>query len=285
VTTPMGNCFTFQSMEIIEKKGRLVSSQAGVDQGFIVIVNISQDEYFYQMYSYSAGIRILVHDPRDWPLIDSLGMAISPGTETFLSVSETRVKRMPPPYGNNTCIDVTDPNFRNPLKYFDEYTKSACIENCLVDFLISSCQCIPHTTIIKNSSVPICSFASYNDCVRKMEYLYKTSNEYLMKCNCRDPCTKTSYQVTRSEAYFPSERRTEELSAIYGYPDDFSAFMRQNYLVLTMYISEMNYNVYEESAAYSIGDFQSDVGGNLGLCLGASFLSLAELIEYFIFVI
>ncbi|ELU09628.1 hypothetical protein CAPTEDRAFT_190803 [Capitella teleta] len=234
ISTPMGNCFTFQSMEFIQKKGRLVASQSGVEQGLSITVNISQDEYFYQKYSYSAGIRVM---------------------------------RMPPPYGDNTCIDIDNSNIRSHLKYFDEYTKSGCIEECNIDFLISSCQCVPHMTNIKN--------------------VFKTNREYLNKCKCHDPCIKTSYQVTKSEASYPSEKRIKDISTQYGIVNlsNLSTTMRKDRLALTLYISEMNYNLYKESSAYSIGDFQSDVGGNLGLCLGASFLSLAELMEYFIFVI
>ncbi|ELU07294.1 hypothetical protein CAPTEDRAFT_195930 [Capitella teleta] len=261
--TSMGYCYTLNSAELIEKKGRLSTSQIGVKQGFSFYVNVGQENYFYQD-GYSAGIRLLVHDPYEFPLVEASGIAIGPGMETFLSVSETKIKKMPPPYGGSTCVDTNDVNFKNPLKYFNEYSQSRCTQDCFMDYVVRECECVVFGVEINRT--------------------YLTNSTHLKQCGCQSTCSKSVFHVTKSEAYYPSERKSEELMNLLPFaPDDLeqaSRYFRQNYLLVNLFMSELSYSLYEEEAAYSLGDFQSDVGGNLGLCLGASFLSIAELLEF-----
>ncbi|ELT89070.1 hypothetical protein CAPTEDRAFT_200009 [Capitella teleta] len=276
--TAMGYCYTFNSADLIKENGRLKTSQIGVKQGFSFYVDVGQENYFYQSRN-SAGIRLLVHDPYDWPLVEASGIAISPGTETFLSISESQVKRMPPPYEGSTCVDTNDVNFKNPLKYFDEYSQSRCTQDCFMDYVVRECECVVLGVEINN-----CTFTQHVTCVKKAEREYLTNSSHLNQCRCRSTCFRSHFHVTKSEAYYPSDRTLQEFIA---YEPEFalkekSGYFRKNYMFVNLFMSELSYALYEENAAYSLGDFQSDVGGNLGLCLGASFLSVAELTEFFL---
>ncbi|ELU07295.1 hypothetical protein CAPTEDRAFT_195931 [Capitella teleta] len=263
--TALGYCFTFNSGERINEKGGLKTAQTGVQQGFTFMINVSQENYFHQK-GYSAGLRLLVHDPYDWPSVEASGIAISPGTETFLSVKTSKTKKMPPPYGGNTCMDTNDVNFHNPLKYSDKYSQSRCKQDCYIDFMLKQCECV------------------FFDFEIKKEYL--TNSTHLKQCACRPQCFRNAFEVTKSEAYFPSDKTSVDLKSTPGVmppsfneSDDPTNYLRRNYLALNLFMSELSYTLYEEEAAYTANDFQADFGGNMGLCLGASFMSLAELAE------
>ena len=36
-------------------------------------------------------LKVLIHDPYTWPMIEELGFAVSPGTEAFVSAHEVKV--------------------------------------------------------------------------------------------------------------------------------------------------------------------------------------------------
>ncbi|ELU00320.1 hypothetical protein CAPTEDRAFT_217704 [Capitella teleta] len=247
IITTMGHCYTFNSAEVVKQRGQLKTRQPGANHGFQVYVNISQDDYFSQTGE-SAGIK---------------------------------VKKMPPPFGANTCFDIAGADFKNPLLHFHEYSKSRCVQECYMKYTITKCGCIEHNLEMENSTLPDCNYSQYITCIEEAQAEYIAKVDPVTACNCEDTCVKISHKITKSEATFPSKRKSADYVSVF--PDvareSIADYARENFLVINLFIGELSYTLYEEEAAYSAGDFQSDVGGNLGLCLGASFLSLAELAE------
>jgi hypothetical protein len=56
-------------------------------------------------------------------------------------------------------------------------------------------------------------------------------------------------------------------------------FVRDNIAVVKIYFTDMKIKHTDQSAAYSWSAFFSDLGGSLGLLLGASVLSLIEVLD------
>lgn len=56
-------------------------------------------------------------------------------------------------------------------------------------------------------------------------------------------------------------------------------FVKKNFALVNIYYDEIKYTVMEESPAMEIIDLIANVGGTLGLFLGVSFLSFAEIAE------
>ena len=44
----------------------------------------TQDREYFKSFSLGKGIRVALHPFRTWPDLDSAGMSISPGFETFV---------------------------------------------------------------------------------------------------------------------------------------------------------------------------------------------------------
>lgn len=57
--TSMGYCFTFNSYEFAQRNERLMATRTGKSSGLSMVINIQQDEYYFQ-HGISAGIRVWV---------------------------------------------------------------------------------------------------------------------------------------------------------------------------------------------------------------------------------
>ncbi|ELU06887.1 hypothetical protein CAPTEDRAFT_218320 [Capitella teleta] len=244
VLTGMGFCYTLNAREFIAKNGGVKVSRSGIQYGFSVAINVNQDEYFVQSGD-SAGVQVLVHDPNEYPLVESHGMVLSPGVEAYLAISKTQIKRLPPPYGfNNSCVDTASPDFVNPLKYFEPYSMSACSQNCYLAFIVDvkGCGCVP--------------------------YNLAAGGEREKECDCRDACERNLFSVTKSESSYPSERKRELLSRKLNVTD--SAMFKRNYLRMNVFVPDLSYLLFEEVPSYTLGDFQAIGIGETHVKLGLS---------------
>jgi hypothetical protein len=108
---------------------------------------------------------------------------------------------------------------------------------------------------------------------------YLASVEPLRKCNCMDTCSHSKFEVTKSDAYYPSDRMSRQYSATLNTSAESASkyfrcsklamrallinilliqVIRRNFLMLNLYMSELSYRIYRETPGYSLGDFQCE---------------------------
>ncbi|XP_062577906.1 degenerin mec-10-like [Saccostrea cucullata] len=123
------------------------------------------------------------------------------------------------------------------------------------------------------------------------EFIYFRIDEHYIDCECASPCRQTLYQSTISGRMWPKESflekellntRCEQFN--YSYCDKYmdeknSASFKDNFLKLVIYYEDMNYEDISEEPSYDGFRFLSDLGGAMGLFLGASLLSFLELVQ------
>ena len=51
---------------------------------------------------------------------------------------------LPAPYGNSNCVEADKSNFKFNLKYFKYYSKAACSQECLTNYVFEECGCRGH---------------------------------------------------------------------------------------------------------------------------------------------
>ena len=59
-------------------------------------------------------------------------------------------------------------------------------------------------------------------------------------------------------------------------------FCRHNFLTVSIYYKELTYQVVTQQKAFEFLSLLSEIGGFLGLLLGASLLTMCELIDYLV---
>ncbi|KAH3710079.1 hypothetical protein DPMN_069545 [Dreissena polymorpha] len=145
----------------------------------------------------------------------------------------------------------------------------------------------------KNDENPMCdvnSNASVYDCIHEdYECILRTLDEFTNStpsgCKCNNPCREELYTPDVTLISWPNEKYLPILLQIIRKktPWDIEEFdrntIRDNLLLVRIYLKTLSYEVVKESYAYEIANFLSDIGGQLGLWAGFSVLSILELVE------
>ncbi|XP_074652905.1 acid-sensing ion channel 2-like [Tubulanus polymorphus] len=234
VLTSYGRCYTFNSRKYVQRNGKpLEVTTSGSDQGLWVRINVQQYENAISSGA-SAGIKVLVHDQNEVPLVREFGFAVQPGVEALAALSSQRLNFLPAPYEGGHCKNMSDPNVKNPLKYFPTYSHSSCQREC------------------------------------RLVALFKT-------CNCSLYVNDSKYQVQVTTAMVPSNLAAELLRNVINQS---TTSMRENFLEMRVYYKQLVYDHIRQQPEYSWQQLIADVGGQLGFCIGASILSLYEIVEF-----
>ena len=102
---------------------------------------------------------------------------------------------------------------------------------------------------------------------------------------CPQQCHVTTYDVSSSAATWPaiSSYKLDELSSYYVLEDNLSLpakqeLVRRDALCVEVFLQTMDVIIYETIPKYDWASFLARVGGVLGLCIGASLVSVIEVL-------
>ena len=260
VFTNLGVCYTFNS----GKLGPRLSKGTGQRQGLQLMVNVNQSDY---TTPFDAGVKIAIHPQSEPPLPDDQGIGVPTGRNAFISIKERNIKDQT----GRDCKAEDDLSDFNFLKgEYPSYSESACLVDCIQTSMADNCECIgarsyhnPDTAYY--SQLPNCTLKEI--CCIVNELLSPSD------CNCPAACSSTLYETTVSYSYFPAEYISQTITSIYGIPPSFFPI---NFLEVTVYFETLNIETQTTSSAYSFVALLSDIGGQLGLFLGVSIISIME---------
>ncbi|KAF9411727.1 hypothetical protein HW555_009556 [Spodoptera exigua] len=165
------------------------------------------------------------------------------------------------------------------LKYFNIYTASNCMIECLSNITYQLCGCVnfymPHS-----SSNRICT--QYDDnCVQNARetMLHRESSQEDYVCHCLPSCNSVDYDAEILKTDFNLQKLIGTIDKIYKLPDK-NELESYNYSKLEIYFKKPRFLSMRRSELFGIIDFLANCGGLLGLFLGFSFLSLMEIIYF-----
>lgn len=273
VLTSMGLCHTFNSGK--DGQNVLKVNEAGADSGLSLILNVQQYEYF-GIQAISAGLKIRVHRQNTLPIVGRLGFSVGPGTSVFAGIRKKRVINLPKPYESN-CYDGK----MDAITDHTTYTISSCLSLCEARSLIKECGCRNMEMSGLNGTRP-CKTKKELTCLLKAQANFQTLKKN--QCDCPVPCGAISYEPYLSYAAFPSEGYLSRYfkageNNTYWTSEKIKQtqqWLRQNFLELRVYFQDLNYQVIEETPAYELASLLGEIGGQVGLCVGASLLTVLE---------
>ncbi|XP_077984806.1 acid-sensing ion channel 4-A-like [Glandiceps talaboti] len=239
--TDFGVCYTYNGLIGTSPEDAVKVKMSGSRHGFSMFLYLDQSEYSAGEHL-GAGFKILLHHPGEVPLITDYGIAISPGTETFLSTSLVVEKNQQAPYITD-CKELE-------LQYYSRYSKSNCIMERITDEVASTCNC---TEL----------------------YMEGSSNKAFDPCPVA--CDIAYYDTYPSYAKYPGSHILDYVQSKYNLS---SQSVSENSAYVHIYFRELSYMYIEQVPAYDGMSFLGDFGGQMGLCLGASLLSAFECIEF-----
>ena len=194
VLTDHGLCYTFSP-----NSSKMAVSVPGIDSGLQLMLNIEQYEYMNGPHD-SAGVKVLLHDPRQTPLVASLGQSVSTGFSTFAGINLLMIEYQSPPYGD--CGS-------KQLNHTDFYTAEECFLDCMTTTVTQKCGCRDiHMGKNGHAAIGSCNLEQYFRCMKDAKDDFFEKFEY--QCECPVSCKVTMYDSVFSEGYL-SEHAVDSL--------------------------------------------------------------------------
>uniref|UniRef100_G3TRH0 Acid sensing ion channel subunit 1 n=1 Tax=Loxodonta africana TaxID=9785 RepID=G3TRH0_LOXAF len=265
VFTRYGKCYTFNSGR--DGRPRLKTMKGGTGNGLEIMLDIQQDEYL--------------------PVWGETGMSFSSGATWALLGSivepeaELRSFSLPP------SISVSRPYLSSTLTYLwlsllgsvtlqgNQPSFSityACLFPGDTRYLVENCNC---RMVHMPGDAPYCTPEQYKECADPaLDFLVEKDQEY---CVCEMPCNLTRYGKELSMVKIPSKASAKYLAKKFNKSEQ---YIGENILVLDIFFEVLNYETIEQKKAYEIAGLLGDIGGQMGLFIGASILTVLELFDY-----
>ena len=261
VFTNLGICYTFNSGLV---KPPVQSKGTGQRQGLLLVVNVDQTDYATPT---DAGVKIAIHNQSEPPLPDDQGIGIPTGRNAFISIKEQN-NRDQTGRDCKSSEDLSDLNFVRGE--YTTYSESACLVDCIHTSIADNCECIGARSFYSPDSA---RYSQLPNCT--LEEICCIVNELISpsECDCPAACSSISYETTVSYSYFPAEYISQTYASITGIPAN---LFPTNLLQVSVYFETLNVETQTTSSAYSFVALLSDIGGQLGLFLGVSVISIME---------
>ncbi|XP_069113935.1 FMRFamide-activated amiloride-sensitive sodium channel-like [Argopecten irradians] len=293
-----GNCYTLKTEE-------LVTTVPGSPYGLSLILDLETYEYVSPSSS-GNGMKLVIHEPGSYPFVEEHGVNVGPG-RTSIGLNRIEIQRLTPPDGNceynNNYVD----------RYGMEYSKMACEQICQIGLTEDICGCLPTISSIDPSNIISNSrFCGEDENDFLCEVVVREAQmEGRVYCSCTNPCMENVYTKTISSHSWPRQEylihqiiplicedteRAQKVINITGYtcddfvlrddlPEEAVRPFEDNFVKLEVYFEDVNYEHIEEVDAYDVYQYLSDIGGATGLFVGASVLSLVEVVQIIVEVI
>ncbi|XP_046360058.2 uncharacterized protein LOC124137693 [Haliotis rufescens] len=182
-----GVCFSF-NLQNTSNPERLSVMDAGAENGLSLTLNVEQYEYMPGPHD-AAGVKILIHDHKQFPKVQELGIALPTGTHSFVGMQLISIHNLPKPHGE--CQHPT-------LKYFPHYSIETCQVECAMVQLAEKCGCrlfyMPET----EEDIPLCTLGDYYSCYKPFAVEIRESVQ--QNCHCPVPCNYALFDSTVSYA-------------------------------------------------------------------------------------
>eukprot|EP00794_Sanderia_malayensis_P014950 gene14950-16492_t len=227
------------------------------------------------------GLQLQIHGTNTFPnqmLMNPI--PLTPGYQVQVVIKKKVYKRLPAPFPSK-CSNIT------PVKQFvsGKYTTSNCKISCFIQRMYDYCGGILHAfkVLVPKNEYP--NTEKYKDedtlvaCVTK---LYTTHG--FVNCDCPMTCEEEIFesQVTLTPWQKSSiiKRIHPQIARQLSMPKDDVNLetWRESIVLLSVFYEEFTTQYVTEQELYSMSSLASDIGGLLGLCIGASVISICELI-------
>ncbi|KAJ8715043.1 hypothetical protein PYW08_005024 [Mythimna loreyi] len=279
----------------------------GIKTGLTFLLKAKHIDLDYLCRGPVQGFRILLHNPAELPRPSQQYFRSPLAQEVVVAV---KPNLMTTSYGlkpyEPTRRQCYFPSERY-LQYFKVYTQTNCQMECLSNFTYARCGCVhfgmpygPNMTVcnagkrkcIKDAQMELVTIDIKAGLDRHDDVNNATSNgttttaddddtfdealEVSTKCQCLPACTSLDYEAETSQADYDWDAlfRAYRLS-------NFSEELKDlSYARVMVFFKDAQFITNRRSELYGQTDFLANCGGLLGLFMGFSILSVAEIIYF-----
>uniref|UniRef100_A0A0N5B8A6 SET domain-containing protein n=1 Tax=Strongyloides papillosus TaxID=174720 RepID=A0A0N5B8A6_STREA len=267
VDPAFGNCYTFNYNQ--NKSKIFYSSRAGPSYGLRMMLYVNSSDYLPT--TEATGVRIAIHDQSVWPFPDTFGYSAPTGAISSFGLSLRKFRRLGPPYGDCVEANGTLPNdyiFKN-----NAYEPEGCYRSCYQTRIIQKCNCGDPRYPVSNNRTKYCDILDVTErqCLLHEGIKFTKDND----CKCRHPCQQNVWTTTYSAAKWPSG--SFKVGSCNKSLEDCINHYSTHAAMVEIYYEQMSYEKLQESESYLFVNLISDIGGQAGLWLGASVITICEI--------
>ena len=272
----MGLCYSFNP------DGTLFQDRPGSLFGLQLALFVNSSEYGGGRGRVGVYVSVHPHDELPFPDFDSIGL--SPGFSNIIRLEKTTMIRQGSPYPSN-CTKGGDANLVFPGKYSVKNCEMSCIESepvtkCRMPyFWINRIVFLNHSKSMTSNFV---NESAGKKCFEKNNISSRANTFLHTKCNCQSPCHEITYEKLLSFLRLPDDKFLSQFAAEWLQVKDSNIFglnvLRDSLLEVFVYFGEMSERVITEKPEWTITKVLSDIGGQMGIWLGASIFSLVEIL-------
>ncbi|CAP30945.2 Protein CBR-ASIC-2 [Caenorhabditis briggsae] len=250
----------------------------------------NQNQWNYRLFANHklAGARVAVNSRGNEPGLDSNGIDAGVGYESAVSVTLTQHVRAKRPYGK--CVS-REPDTSDYYKNFT-YTLETCFNGCKQRDTVAKCNCANPRLKLGPADTACQPIKADLDCLQGLKGNQTNSDpniDLLVECSCNPPCDESTYTPTVSLAQFPSTSYYVATSSSAGVGSCYSSnsnfankaacqkWYNNNGMILQVFLETLSYELYTETAGYTVSNVINDLGGQAGLWLGLSVISVVEM--------
>ena len=252
VMTNLGLCYTFN---YADGESSLKIHGSGQKQGLQMTLKISDTNH---TTTAGAGVKVAIHPQSEPPLPDDQGYAVPTGMNAFIGIKETHI--VDETFRHcKADDDVAELNFLTEHRY----STSSCLTSCTHTDIATNCGCVLSASFVLPkddtfTNLPNCSFDNLC-CIYDKQFYGAQAN-----CSCLPPCSYVTYDCDVSISYSTFFDSATESAK------------RDSSLSINIYFKSFNVETKTTSKAYTFVELLSDIGGQLGLFLGISVITIIE---------
>ncbi|CAF3936304.1 unnamed protein product, partial [Rotaria sp. Silwood2] len=247
-----------------------------------------------------VAMMAMVHDNTQLPLIEKAGMALAPGFQHRLVYTKRDIFFLPPPY--STCTNDIPPVMKFMFEKYEgaeyAYSEDLCHILCAQAYIYEQCNCVnpaqwnARSILLPGTNeiimAPLCNTSNicFKQAIHDFDLTHSIRDRYCF--NCLQQCSITNFAVKSSLSIAPPEWLIPDIRAFVenssvplplDWSNRWSEYIHSSYLSLELLAESSLIETYTQTPTLKLVDLISNVGGQTGLWIGISFLSLMELIE------
>ena len=255
IITNLGYCYSFNAREPLEYV-RMTGTRAGL----YLLINIEQAMEYIASFNGNAGVRIAIHPQGILPEPDERGIAVPPGKNGYISLKTI--------YTDDQTKKSQCTSHDSSLEYFPNFTYSvsSCRANSELKNNVKHCNCLDSRATHFPPNINKCTIS---DLCCGLSALFALDSS-----KCQPSCRRKEYQASVSYADFPSIDLGLSIANRYNISID---QVYQDILAVNIYFEDLAITKSETTNSYSFVALLSDIGGQLGLFVGASVISMLEI--------
>ncbi|CAF3287705.1 unnamed protein product [Rotaria sp. Silwood2] len=302
LSSTYGRCYTFNAKTKTTNGSDIKYTNDNGGSGKLILRLYAQSHLYVPLISedVSAGMVAMIHDNTQLPLIDVAGLVLAPGRRHKLGYKKKTYQFLSSPYTDcTTKIPLAMKAMFNEYEGADyAYSQGVCYTLCTQAYIYQECGCVspnewsarsivlPGTNTIIQA--PLCNATSTCFSTAAVR-ISKTTSIWDQFCSdCLQECSTAGFTVTSSSIAAPSVQYAyatktflESLSVPLptNWTTNWLNEVQNNFISLEVVCESTQVENYTQQASLSSVDVLSNVGGQTGLWIGISFLSVMEFIE------